>query len=764
MMMPLLRQTIFNRCFKRVITQGLHLPFLIGILLCMLISTLSPPAAKSSTETSTFTFYAVYDRIVDFQSLNFKEIYNALFSRDGKRVVLYGLSKKTAKLALITMTSEGNDVQERPLPEALNGIRDATLNKDGSVVYLLHAWSNALYKMENGRVFKIFDAAEYKQVTKIDQIQTTADGKWIYFREPRHSIWRISGKGGSPKRILQEKEVKRDGGISANIGLFRISDDGETMAFTMDGFWDQRGVFHAKHEVFVRHQRAFKQLTNDSRNIFKERLSLSGNGDVIAYTAAQPQHKMWAIHANGNHHRELETIVHVGPIDLNHDGTRLFYYDQAHGGRMVHTDGSGGIDLFPRYNVRAIALHAPWSLAVTSRGDQIGFRFNDGVYVGRIGRANAVADAPIIHKIELNPALVSEELARQGTTVQATISDPQGVTDIIRTETNGLLSGRTNKSDEKVPVFFQYPVNDVGAPPDQKKGDGIFSTTGRPGRKPQALGETQLRVSAMDKSLTVVVADAPLTGGSLSTPSSGKFAAIILETNTNRPGSDFRNFNLSDANPELCQLACMEDARCVAFTYVKPNVQSASARCWLKDKIPNPVPDNCCISGVKSKQQKETRTAGPGTGAEAPIGIPILSSEQKEILRRYGTPDTFEISIEANVANPDRVTVYESWRYFNYYSSFEFSDGKLMECLRLEAVPAWTASARQYSPAELRPGLDINQAKKRIGNQNLVSMKLPERFGNELNLYTADQIMLGFSEDILIYIATFALSAGEVGP
>jgi hypothetical protein len=133
-------------------------------------------------------------------------------------------------------------------------------------------------------------------------------------------------------------------------------------------------------------------------------------------------------------------------------------------------------------------------------------------------------------------------------------------------------------------------------------------------------------------------------------------------------------------------------------------------------------------------------------------------------LRRYGTPDTFEISTEENVNNPDKVTFYESWRYFNYYSSFEFIDGKLMECLRIEAVPAWTVSARQHSPAELRPGLDINQVKKRIGNQNLVSVKLPERFGNELNLYTADQIMLGFSEDILIYIATFALSAGEVRP
>jgi hypothetical protein len=167
---------------------------------------------------------------------------------------------------------------------------------------------------------------------------------------------------------------------------------------------------------------------------------------------------------------------------------------------------------------------------------------------------------------------------------------------------------------------------------------------------------------------------------------------------------------------------------------------------------------------VKSEQPKETRTAGSVGGDKISIGIPLLSSVQKEILRRYGTPDAFEISIEENVYNPDRIAVYESWRYFDYYSSFEFIDGKLMECLRIEAVPAWTVSARQYSPVDLRPGLDLNQVKKRIGNQNLVSMKLPEHFGNELTLYTADQIMLGFSEGNLMYVATFALSAGEVQP
>ena len=63
-------------------------------------------------------------------------------------------------------------------------------------------------------------------------------------------------------------------------------------------------------------------------------------------------------------------------------------------------------------------------------------------------------------------------------------------------------------------------VNDAGAPPDQEKGDGIFSSSGQPGGKPEAIADTRIRVAAMDNSHTVVVADAPLTGAELGVVSS----------------------------------------------------------------------------------------------------------------------------------------------------------------------------------------------------------------------------------------------------
>jgi hypothetical protein len=74
---------------------------------------------------------------------------------------------------------------------------------------------------------------------------------------------------------------------------------------------------------------------------------------------------------------------------------------------------------------------------------------------------------------------------------------------------------------------------------------------------------------------------------------------FTLEPNTNRPGLDFRDFDLIQEVPELCRDACAADGMCVAYTYVKGGVQGPKARCWLKSVAPAPVPHDCCVSGVR---------------------------------------------------------------------------------------------------------------------------------------------------------------------
>lgn len=78
-----------------------------------------------------------------------------------------------------------------------------------------------------------------------------------------------------------------------------------------------------------------------------------------------------------------------------------------------------------------------------------------------------------------------------------------------------------------------------------------------------------------------------------------KTASINFEYDVDRPGSDYRSFDLEDADPALCASQCGKEAKCRAWTYVKPGVQATSARCWLKDQVPEPVTANFAVSGVR---------------------------------------------------------------------------------------------------------------------------------------------------------------------
>lgn len=79
------------------------------------------------------------------------------------------------------------------------------------------------------------------------------------------------------------------------------------------------------------------------------------------------------------------------------------------------------------------------------------------------------------------------------------------------------------------------------------------------------------------------------------------FAGVshAIEYGVDRPGRDYRSFNLSTPNPALCENQCAAEGQCVAWTYVNPGIQGAQARCWLKSSVPPPVQNNCCASGVK---------------------------------------------------------------------------------------------------------------------------------------------------------------------
>jgi len=70
-------------------------------------------------------------------------------------------------------------------------------------------------------------------------------------------------------------------------------------------------------------------------------------------------------------------------------------------------------------------------------------------------------------------------------------------------------------------------------------------------------------------------------------------SGTIGEANVDRPGSDY-DHKVNGMTCHVCQETCYKEAECKAWTFVKggPN-----AGCWLKNSVPQPVPNNACISG-----------------------------------------------------------------------------------------------------------------------------------------------------------------------
>lgn len=97
----------------------------------------------------------------------------------------------------------------------------------------------------------------------------------------------------------------------------------------------------------------------------------------------------------------------------------------------------------------------------------------------------------------------------------------------------------------------------------------------------------------------------------------GSGAARAAENNTDRPGGDlgapieleFKQGSFLTFEAE-CEGLCKQNARCKAWTMVKPGVQGQKARCWLKGSVPRAVANKCCSSGVKAAESGGGTSSG----------------------------------------------------------------------------------------------------------------------------------------------------------
>ena len=84
-------------------------------------------------------------------------------------------------------------------------------------------------------------------------------------------------------------------------------------------------------------------------------------------------------------------------------------------------------------------------------------------------------------------------------------------------------------------------------------------------------------------------------------------SSAFAQTGFDRRGGDYNKFEIRTGDPAVCASRCERDAKCRAWSFSYPRTANKLATCWLKNKVPPPVADPCCMSGVRGAGVIEPR-------------------------------------------------------------------------------------------------------------------------------------------------------------
>jgi len=73
-----------------------------------------------------------------------------------------------------------------------------------------------------------------------------------------------------------------------------------------------------------------------------------------------------------------------------------------------------------------------------------------------------------------------------------------------------------------------------------------------------------------------------------------------MNENTDRYGYDYYRQLMNTWDASECAQLCINDDRCVSYSFVLPGFQDAQGVCYLKEAAPAEYYNECCISGLKS--------------------------------------------------------------------------------------------------------------------------------------------------------------------
>lgn len=130
-----------------------------------------------------------------------------------------------------------------------------------------------------------------------------------------------------------------------------------------------------------------------------------------------------------------------------------------------------------------------------------------------------------------------------------------------------------------------------------------------------------------------------------------------------------------------------------------------------------------------------------------------LSEDQQLVYEDFGWPDTFTLS-EIDNLEGDSVR-YETWVYYYGKSSYTFADGVFITSGEAQPLPEGFTPA-PYQPNHILLGASPEQAKDWMGNNPLTLVEESGAIQEGGKFYVGQQIILGFLDDRLFFVDTFA--------
>lgn len=350
---------------------------LVMLLACAFTSSASSAATSDSFDSYTV---AVYDKILNGSNADV-DVFHISMSSDGSRIYFTGAEKSTDKMIVGHINSDGSGIKTYDAP---GGIAfDMVVNGDGSRSFFIG--ESTIYKIEDNTVSEVVDMGAGNYLWGLG---TTDSGDYVYCSlSGRKGVLKFNHDGGNPAVVVQGNDIELDDNATSSIQDFAVSDDGQVVAFLVDGYVFDNNTYD-KPEVFSSINGAYNQLTatgvaNDG--FFKTILDVSGDGKKILYIYKDNH---FIVSSTDSSSKELNAYDGWGQLDGS--GQKMFVSDNKKG-LIVDTASKEELILFP---VEGIDIDGDIdNTFISNDGRTISFTVSDPDYKTSIYVGHFYADA-----------------------------------------------------------------------------------------------------------------------------------------------------------------------------------------------------------------------------------------------------------------------------------------------------------------------------------------------------------------------------------